>query len=115
MQNNIVLTGIYEGTWEQDEVRKEKVYEIISETVLGKTLDERLSVAKKLAIKSSRRVGRYHLMFNRPVIVEFNNKEDADYLLYNRKYLPEGVYIDREYSKETEEKKKELRLYLRAA
>ena len=74
-----------------------------------------MSVAKKLVIKNTKKVGRYRPMFNRPVVVEFNNRKDADYLLYNRKYLPEGVYIDREYSKETEEKRKELRPYLRAA
>ena len=54
-------------------------------------------------------------MYNRPVLVEFMMKEDADYLLNNRTYLPSGVYINREYSKETEEKHRTLRPYFKAA
>ena len=54
-------------------------------------------------------------MYNRPILVEFASKEDVDYLLTNRTYLPKGIYIVREYSKETEEKRKILRPYFRAA
>ena len=43
------------------------------------------------------------------------HKEDADYVINNRRYLPPGVNIDREYSKEMEEKRRELRPYLKAA
>ena len=115
LENNIVLTGIHEGTWESDEVRREKIYEAMSETVLGRSYEERINIAKIMSVKSTRRIGRYRQLSNRPIIVEFTNKEDADYLIYNRRYLPQGVYIDREYSKETEERRKELRPYLRAA
>ena len=45
-------------------------------------------------------------MYNRPILVEFASKEDAEYLLTNRTYLPRGIFIDREYSKETEAKRK---------
>ena len=66
-------------------------------------------------IKSTRRIGTYSSMRSRPISVEFVNKTDAEYLLKNRKYLPAGVYIDKEYCKETEEVRKLLRPYLKAA
>ena len=34
--------------------------------------------------------------------VEFSHKEDADYILQNRKYLGSGVYVDWEYTVDTE-------------
>ena len=103
LESNIILTGIREGAWETEEARKESVYEVISETVLGRTFDDRLQTAKTMQIRSTRCLEKYRQMYNRPALVEFMVKEDADYLLNNRSYLPNGVYINREYSKETEE------------
>ena len=115
LESNIILTGVREGVWETDEDRKEMIYEIISDTVLGRTFDEQLLTAKTMLIRSSRRLGRYSAMYNRPILVEFATKEDAEYLLTNRTYLPRGIFIDREYSKETEAKRKILCPYFRAA
>ena len=39
-------------------------------------------------------------MYNTPVVVEFIYKEDADYLINNRTYLPQGVYNNHEYSQD---------------
>ena len=41
-------------------------------------------------------------------------KTDADYLLQNRRYLSDGIYVDKEYCKDIEEKRKKLRPYLTA-
>ena len=54
-------------------------------------------------------------MYNKLILVEFASKENAEYLLTNRTYLPRGIFIDREYSKETEAKRKILRPYFRVA
>ena len=114
LESNIILTGVREGVWETDDERKEMIYEIIFDTVLGRTFDEQLLTAKTMRIKSSRRLGRYSAMYKRLILVELTTKEDAEYLLTNRTYLPHGIYIDREYSKETEAKRKTLRPYFRA-
>ena len=47
--------------------------------------------------------------------MEFIYREDVDYVINNRKYLPDGVFIDREYTKATEEQCRILRPFLRAA
>ena len=115
MQSCIILSGIKEEAWETDEVRREKIFGILSSTVLGTTYEDRLDTAKIMYIKNSSRIGRYRRTYNRPISVEFLYKEDADYLINNRSYLPDGVYIDRQFSRETEEERKQLRPYLKAA
>ena len=54
-------------------------------------------------------------MSSRPISVEMLYKSDADYLLNNHKYFSEGIYINKEYSKETEAARKILRPYFKAA
>ena len=115
MESCVILTGIREDVWEIDKVRREKIFAVLSNTVLGTTYEDRLDTAKIMYIKNSSRVGRFRRMYNHLVSVEFLYKEDADYLLNNRSYLPDGVYVDRQYSKETEEERKQLHPYLKAA
>ena len=54
-------------------------------------------------------------MANRLVVVDFLYKGDADYLISNMTYLTQGIYIDHENSKETEENKMIFSPYLKAA
>ena len=112
--SNIILTGIYEGAWETEEARRGVLYEVIANTIIGRTFEEKLETAKMMYIKNTHRIGKYRQMQNRPIAVEFQYNEDAEYILQNRKYLPPGVYVDKEYSKETEERRKILRPYLNA-
>ena len=42
-------------------------------------------------------------------------KADTEYILNNKKYLGEGIYTDRAYCKETEDARRILRPYLKAA
>ena len=87
----------------------------MTERVLGCNYDDRLETAKLMSIKNSSRLGQYSSMRSQPVSVEFLYKTDTDYLMNNKKYLAEGIYVDREYCKETEEKRHILCPYLKAA
>ena len=89
-------------------------FDAISDTVLGRTYEDRMDVARSMIIRSSKRIGRYNLLSSRPISIEFLYKEDAIYLLNNMKYLGEWVYVEKEFCKETEEKRKILKPYLRA-
>ena len=115
MESCVILSGIKEETWETDEPRQEKIFGILSNTVVGPTYEDRLETSKIMYIKNSSRIGRYRRLHNCPISVEFLYKEDADYLVNNRSYLLQGVYMDRQYSRETEEERKQLRPYLKAA
>ena len=54
-------------------------------------------------------------MRSRPISIEFLHKHDANYILQNRKHLPPGIYADKEYCRDTEDQRKQLRPYLLAA
>ena len=115
LESSVIIHGLYERPWETDDVRKETVHDAISDTLVGRSYEERLEVARTMIIRSSRRIGKYNPMSSRPISVEFLYKENANYLLNNRKYLGKRIYVDREYCKETEDKRKILRPYLQAA
>ena len=115
LESNVILHGIRETPWEADDARQEKIYDVLQETVLGRTYDERIEIAKTMYIKSTKRLGPYSSLRSRPISVEFMYKADAEYLLKNMKHLPEGVFVNKEYCKETEECRKLLRPYLKAA
>ena len=52
---------------------------------------------------------------SRPVKVSFSNKSDADYVLKQRKKLPKGVFVDKEYSKATKRERRLLHPIIKAA
>ena len=54
-------------------------------------------------------------MQNRPIRISFACKSDADLQMKRKKKLKEGIYIDREYSKDDEKARKLLRPILREA
>ena len=60
-------------------------------------------------------MGKYNPIQVRPVKVKFGNKTDVDHLLRNKKKLPKDIYIDKEYSKTTENECRVLRPILKAA
>ena len=51
----------------------------------------------------------------RPISVTFVYNEDCEHLLANKKYLPKGVYADKQYSEEIENTRRILRPVLRRA
>ena len=99
LQNNVIIHSIREGTWETEAVHQEKLYEAFSETVTGRTIEERLDTVRTMYITGTKRIGKCRSMSSRLISVEFLYKSDADYLLQNCKYLAHGIYIDREYCK----------------
>ena len=61
------------------------------------------------------RRGRYSQNKIRPISVTFAHQQDLQELLANRKYLPSGVAISKEFGEHTENKRKFLKPILRAA
>ena len=115
LETSIVISGIQESPWETEAVRQEKLFIAFAETIIGRTLDDRLDTTRSMYIKGTRRIGNYRTMQTRPIIVEFMYKADAEYILNNKKYLGEGVYADQAYCKETKDARRILRPYLKAA
>ena len=88
--------------WEINAITRQKALSVISNIANGKTPEERLTIVRKIGIKDIRRVGEYKDNRNRPILVEFEKKASADFLLENKQRLPKGVYTDKEYSTEVE-------------
>ena len=92
LSNNVIITGMQEAPWEKYEVTKERVAEAISGT-MGKLGDtEILQQVRKVEISNCGRVGAFCMNRSRPILVTFQQKDDKECLLANKRYLPLGIY-----------------------
>ena len=115
LENNIIIHGITEGPWEKEPALKEKIVAAMAETVDDDDPAEQLSSAKTITIERCKRLGKFVDGKNRPISMTLLKHSHVEFLLENKKYLPEGVYIDREYTKEVENNRRTLRPILKAA
>ena len=113
MDNNVILHGVEDQLWELSAVTCEKALNVISNIAHGKTQKDKLDVVCKISFKDIHRLGEYQLHKNQPIILEFERKASADFLLENKKNLPKGIYADCEYSDEVECEHRKLRPILR--
>ena len=115
MDNNAILHGVEDQLWELSAITREKALNVISSIANGKTPKEKLDVVCKIGFKDIQRLGDYRLHKNCPIILEFERKASAEFLLENKKNLPKGIYADREYSEDVERERRKLRPILRKA
>ena len=112
---NLIFQGLRETEYEDRNNIIGKVIRAISSTMPGEDADEQRTNAGCTSIDQVERIGRYNPLRSRPVKVKFTDKSDVDHLLKNKKKLPEGIYVDKEYSKTTEKERRLLRPVLKAA
>ena len=115
LEGNIIFQGIPEQLWEPSNTTKEKVLTTISHTISGDSVEDSMDQARRIPIKDVTTLGRYVAMRTRPVLVEFCHKGVVEYLLSNQTHLLKGVYIDKQYSDETECVRRKLWPILKAA
>lgn len=111
----MIIRGIQEQYKETDVMLRERIFAEISCTVVGSNYNERVYMAKKMAIRSCKRLGRYNRDRARPISCEFLHPEDVSYIIENRVYLNKGIFVDHEYPPEIERKRRILLPILRAA
>ena len=110
-----MLSGVPEESWELESNLREKVIKILAHTVDSANYENQLEVVRDVRIDRIIRKGSYSARSNRPVSITFGKYSDAAYVLENRYYLPQAIYVAREYTEETERKRTQLRLCLRVA
>ena len=115
LEKNLIFQGLHETEYEDKNDIKGHVIRAISNTMPGEDLDEKRTNAGCTSIDQVERVGRYNPLRSRPVKVKFTDKSDVDHLLKNKRKLPQGIYVEREYSKTTEKERRLLRPILKAA
>ena len=102
LEKNIIFQGFPKTEFEDNDDAKRKVIRAMSLTMPGVDEEEKKSNASKTSIECVERLGKYNPLRARPVKVSFGNKSDADFVLKQRKKLPKGIFVDKEYSKATE-------------
>ena len=110
-----MIHGIPEGANEGERDCVEKIYIELANTIEATEERDRIIMAQRMEIKRAHRIGRYNPQYSRPLSVEFRYRLDTDYIMENRGYLSEGVYVDREYTEEIERKRKMLLPILKTA
>ena len=115
LEKNVIFQGIHEEEYEDRADVKTQIVKAIATTMEGDDFNTRKTLAGKTSIDTIERVGKYNPLRVRPVKVRFLEKKDVDHLFRNRKKLPKGVFIDKEYSQTTEKERRLVRPILRAA
>ena len=108
LESHVIMHGVEEIEDKNSNQRIDKVKEILSYTVNKPTPEEQLNEAINIPIVSTSRLGHYSENRNRPISITFENKSDSNFLLKQKKKLPEGVFVDREYCSETEKEQQFL-------
>ena len=76
------------------------------------TYEEHIDNARKIPIKTVKRLGTYSPLRRRPIVITIECYGDVKYLLANKKQLGKGVFADKQYGEETEGKEDYLDQYL---
>ena len=115
LETYVVLTDLHEDKWEDPELRRMLVDKELSVIAPGENEEERLANANAIKIVKTERIGHFNPTKGRPIAIKFTFKSDADWVLSCRKNLNKGIFVDKQYSDETEYERKCLRPILSAA
>ena len=95
--NNLMITGIQEGPYEQYGTTKLRVQEMIAETIQSGNAMQDIETTKAIDIVSCKRVGKYRHNFPRSISVTFAKRDDKESFLSNKRQLPVGIFANEEY------------------
>ena len=101
LEKNDIFQGILESEYKDIKDIKTGVVKAKASTMLGESEEEKKTNTGQTSIETVEKLGKYNPLRTRPVKVKFSEKRDVDNLFKNRKKLPKGIYIDKEYSKST--------------
>ena len=102
----MIFQGVHEEEYEDGSDIKVQVIKAIANTMEGEDFETKKSLAGQTFIDLLERVGKFNPQRTRPVKVKFHKNKDVDHLFKNRKKLPRGIFINKEYSRTTEKGKK---------
>ena len=108
LEKNLIFHGIKEDNWDIEDNSKERIWKAISYTVDNDDSRERLKIVRGIQINSTKHLGRFREGHNRPLSVSLERQSHVETLFRNKKHLPKGIYIDREYTEEREKTRKLL-------
>ena len=77
----LVMKGIHEMAKENEKDCIELVYNALANTIEAEDKNDRKQAARKLEIRRVQRIGRFNENYDRPILIEFNYKRNADYIM----------------------------------
>ena len=96
LTNNVIITGIPEGPYEQYSITKLRVQEMIAHTIDSGDVNDDLKKAKAIEITRCSRVGKFRHNNARPISITFGTKDDKEGFLSCKKKLPSRIYANDE-------------------
>ena len=115
LESTAIIYGVHEDSWEDGPTRYNMVIDVLAYTMMGTNHHEQMNAARKILINKTSRIGKYNPHKGRPILVTFVYNEDCEHLLANKKYLPKGVFVDKQYCEEIENIRRILRPVIRKA
>ena len=115
LEGNLIFQGLPETEFDDNDDAQVKIIKAMSMTMQGETEEVKKTKAGQTSIEQVERIGKYNPLRARPIKVKFGNKSDAANVLKNKKKLPKGVFVDKEYCKATEKECHLLRPIIKAA
>ena len=115
LEGNLIFQGLPETEFDDNDDAKIKIIKAMTLTMQGDTEEMKKTKAAQTSIEQVERIGKYNPLRARPIKVKFSNKNDAVNVLKNKKKLPKGVFVDKEYCKATEKERRLLRPIIKAA
>ena len=115
LENCVIFLGLKEDYKETDEMGRDRIYRELSNLLTDEDEEECYRMARRLVIRRYKCLGRYNRDRPRPVSVEFVHHEDVSFIMENKSYLSDGIFVNREFSPEIERKRRTMLPILQAA
>ena len=115
LRNNVLVTGIQGGPYEQYSTTKLRIQEMIAVTINSGNATQDLETAKSIEITDCKWLGKYRNNYARPISVTFAIRDDKESFLSNKRKLPNGIYANEEYPLHIKCNQDKLRPILRLA
>ena len=115
LRNNVLVTGIQEGPYEQYSTTKLRIQEMIAVTINSGNVAQDLETAKSIEITDCKQLRKYRNNYARPISVTFAIRDDKESFLSNKRKLPNGLYANEEYPLHIKRNQDKLRPILHLA
>ena len=97
LRNNVLVTGIQEGPYEQYSTTKLRIQEMIAVTINSGNAAQDLETAKSIEVTNCEWLRKYRNNYARPISVTFAIRDDKESFLSNKHKLLNGIYANEEY------------------
>ena len=94
---------------------RDRIYRELSNLLTEEDEEEHYRMARRLVIRQYKCLGRYNRDRPRPISVEFVHHEDVSFIMENKSYLSNGIFVNLEFSPEIKRKRRTMLPILRAA